>query len=133
MNNDIYAQVGFIMVAGLAAKNAILIVQFCKVRVEGGESVEEAALEGAGIRFRPILMTSLAFIFGVLPLAMASGAGAAGRQSLGTSVEGGMILSTVLGVLVVPVYFVAVEKMSRWRRKDRAPASRPQQDMDHAA
>jgi hydrophobe/amphiphile efflux-1 (HAE1) family protein len=120
LDNDIYAQIGFIMVVGLAAKNAILIVEFARMRLEGGSTIEAAAMEGAKIRFRPIMMTSLAFIFGVLPLMLATGAGSAARHSLGTSVFGGMVVATVLGVLFVPVYFVEVEKFSAWRSRRKA-------------
>ncbi len=126
LDNDIYAQIGFIMVVGLAAKNAILIVEFAKSRLESGASAEDSALEGSSIRFRPILMTSFAFIFGVLPLVVASGAGSAARHSLGTSVFGGMIAATILGVLFVPVYFVAVEMLSQWRGKRGRPVQAPQ-------
>jgi len=119
LNNDIYAQIGFVMVVGLAAKNAVLIVEFSKRRYEGGASIRDAAMEGARIRFRPILMTSFAFILGVVPLVLATGAGAAARHSLGTSVFGGMIVATVLGVLFVPVYFAAVEEFSTWQSKWR--------------
>ena len=121
LNNDVYAQIGFVMVVGLAAKNAILIVEFAKARHESGASIEDAALEGARIRFRPILMTSFAFIFGVLPLVIASGAGSAARHALGTSVFGGMIAATFLGVLFVPVYFVVAEALSEWSRKRKKP------------
>jgi hydrophobe/amphiphile efflux-1 (HAE1) family protein len=130
LDNDIYAQIGFIMVVGLAAKNAILIVEFARMRLQGGGTIKDAAMEGAKIRFRPILMTSFAFIFGVLPLMLATGAGSAARHSLGTSVFGGMVSATVLGVLFVPVYFVAVEKLSERRshRKQAAiPANNPNQ------
>jgi hydrophobe/amphiphile efflux-1 (HAE1) family protein len=125
LDNDIYAQIGFIMVVGLAAKNAILIVEFARIRLQAGAAIEQAALEGAKIRFRPILMTSFAFIFGVLPLVIASGAGSASRHSLGTSVFGGMIAATVLGVLFVPVYFVAVEKFSGRRAKSKSSSQAP--------
>jgi hydrophobe/amphiphile efflux-1 (HAE1) family protein len=128
LDNDIYAQIGFIMVVGLAAKNAILIVEFARLRLQGGASIEQAALEGASIRFRPILMTSFAFIFGVLPLVIATGAGSASRHSLGTSVFGGMIAATVLGVLFVPVYFVAVEEFSEWQDKRRVSRQTPQSE-----
>jgi hydrophobe/amphiphile efflux-1 (HAE1) family protein len=129
LDNDVYAQIGFIMVVGLAAKNAILIVEFARLRLAGGASIEKAALEGASIRFRPILMTSFAFIFGVLPLVIATGAGSASRHSLGTSVFGGMIAATALGVLFVPVYFVAVEQFSEWRskRKGSSGAGQPEE------
>lgn len=124
LDNDIYAQIGFIMIVGLAAKNAILIVEFARMQLRGGKTVEQAALEGARIRLRPILMTSFAFIFGVLPLVLASGAGSAARHSLGTSVFGGMISATILGVLCVPVYFVAVETVSQWRERHKKSSSR---------
>ncbi len=120
LDNDIYAQIGFIMIVGLAAKNAILIVEFARMRLQSGGTIEEAALEGARVRLRPILMTSCAFIFGVLPLVLASGAGSAARHSLGTSVFGGMISATILGILFVPVYFVAIEKLGEWRRTRHA-------------
>ncbi len=126
LDNDVYAQIGFIMVVGLAAKNAILIVEFARLKLAGGASIEKAALDGASIRFRPILMTSFAFIFGVLPLVVAAGAGSAARHSLGTSVFGGMIAATVLGVLFVPVYFVAIEQLSEWREKRKKPAGSQQ-------
>ena len=117
LQNDVYAQIGLVMVVGLAAKNAILIVEFAKVRFEEGNvSLTDAALEGARIRFRPILMTSFAFIFGVLPLMIASGVGSSARHSLGTSVFGGMLLATILGVVFVPVFFVVVERMRAPRR-----------------
>ena len=116
------------MVVGLAAKNAILIVEFARLRLQGGASIEHAALEGASIRFRPILMTSFAFIFGVLPLVVATGAGSASRHSLGTSVFGGMIAATILGVLFVPVYFVTVEKFSEWRAKRGGSSQAPQSE-----
>jgi len=123
LDNDIYAQIGFIMVIGLAAKNAILIVEFAREQRRAGGTIEQAALTGAKIRLRPILMTSCAFIFGVLPLVLASGAGSAARHSLGTSVFGGMIAATLLGVLFVPVYFVAVEKLSERYAKHRSHAA----------
>jgi hydrophobe/amphiphile efflux-1 (HAE1) family protein len=117
LDNNVYAQIGLVMLVGLAAKNAILIVEFAKVRYERGLKLTEAAIEGARIRFRPILMTSFAFIFGVLPLVIAHGAGSAARHSLGTSVFGGMIIATLLGVLFVPVFFVAVETLTERRKR----------------
>lgn len=107
------------MLVGLAGKNAILIVEFAKRLREQGRSVELAALEAARIRLRPILMTAFAFIFGVVPLVIATGAGANARHSLGTTVFGGMILSTVLSLVLVPVLFVVIERM----RQRRARAS----------
>lgn len=105
-------QIGIIMIIGLAAKNAILIVEFAKVRTDAGMDAIEAALEAASMRLRPILMTSFAFIIGCLPLAAAGGAGAAARNSMGTAVVGGMIFATALGIFLVPAFFVVMEKLS---------------------
>ena len=112
LQNSIYMQIGIIMLMGLAAKNAILIVEFAKVRVDSGMDPIEATLEAASLRLRPILMTSLAFIIGCLPLAMASGAGAAARNSMGTAVVGGMLFATTLGVFLIPVFYLLVVKVS---------------------
>lgn len=116
LDNDVYFEIGLVMLIGLAAKNAILIVEFAKTRHEHGLALAEAAIEGARVRFRPILMTSFAFIFGILPLVIAAGAGSAARHSLGTTVFGGMIAATALGVLFVPVFFVVMVKASEWLR-----------------
>ncbi|MBB5336756.1 efflux RND transporter permease subunit [Pectinatus brassicae] len=110
--NSIYMQIGVIMLIGLSAKNAILIVEFAKVRVDTGMSVLKAALEAARLRLRPILMTSLAFIIGCLPLAIATGAGAAARNNMGIAVVGGMFVATLVGVFLIPVMFVVVEKVA---------------------
>ncbi|SDP31763.1 AcrB/AcrD/AcrF family protein [Selenomonas ruminantium] len=106
--NSVYMQIGVIMIMGLAAKNAILIVEFAKARVDAGMEPVKATIEAAGLRLRPILMTSLAFIIGCLPLALASGAGAAARNSMGTAVVGGMFFATCMGVFLIPVLYVIV-------------------------
>ncbi len=111
LSNDIYFQVGLLTTMGLAAKNAILIVEFAKGRLEQGMNLADAAIEAVRLRLRPILMTSLAFIFGVLPLAIASGAGSGAQNALGSSVIGGMIASAVLAVLFVPLFYVLIGKV----------------------
>jgi hydrophobic/amphiphilic exporter-1 (mainly G- bacteria), HAE1 family len=110
--NDIFATIGLVMLIGLSAKNAILIVEFAKLNYDSGQSICESALNAARVRFRPIVMTALAFIVGCLPLAAASGSGAASRQILGTVVVGGMTLSTALGLIFIPVTFAVVEYLS---------------------
>jgi HAE1 family hydrophobic/amphiphilic exporter-1 len=112
LENDIFATIGLVMLIGLSAKNAILIVEFAKLNYESGQSICEAALGAARLRFRPIVMTALAFIFGCLPLWTATGAGAASRRILGTVVVGGMFLSTALGLIFIPVTFSVVEYLS---------------------
>ena len=111
-DNNVYVQIGLIVLVGLAAKNAILIVEFAKAELERGKPLIEAALEGAKLRLRPILMTSLAFIFGCVPLWVATGAGAAARKVMGTTVIAGMLLATIFGIFVVPTLFVVVEKLA---------------------
>ena len=113
LQDSIYAQIGIILVVGLAAKNGILIVEFAKVRVDRGMPPIKAALEAAGLRLRPILMTSFAFIIGCLPLAMASGAGSAARNGLGVCVVGGLLFATFLGIFVIPVLFVITEWVAK--------------------
>jgi len=110
LSNDVYFQIGLLTTLGLTTKNAILIVQFAKAKVEDGMGLAEAALEGTKLRFRPIIMTSLAFGFGVLPLAMSTGAGAGAMNAIGTSVLGGMITGTVLVILFAPIFYVMIEK-----------------------
>ena len=109
LQDSVYMQIGIIMIIGLAAKNAILIVEFAKVRVDRGMRPVKAALESAGLRLRPILMTSLAFIIGCVPLAMATGAGSAARNGMGVAVVGGMLFATAMGIFLIPVFFVIVE------------------------
>ena len=108
--NDVYFKVGLIAIIGLSSKNAILIIEFARKLQDEGMGLWEATLEACRLRFRPILMTSIAFIAGVLPLTLASGAGAKSRLALGTGVMGGMIAATVLAVFLVPVFFVVVRK-----------------------
>ncbi len=109
--NDVYFKVGLVVIIGLAAKNAILIIQFANELLEDGHNLIEATMEACRRRLRPILMTSIAFILGVLPLAISSGAGANGRHAIGTGVMGGMIAATVLAIFLVPVFFVVVRKI----------------------
>jgi multidrug efflux pump len=108
MPNDVYFKVGMIAVVGLSAKNAILIIEFAKDLQLQGKGLMEATLEAVHLRFRPILMTSLAFILGVLPLVVKTGAGSASQRAIGTGVMSGMITATVLAVFFVPIFFVAV-------------------------
>ena len=111
LENDVYFQIGLVMLVGLAAKNAILIVEFAKEQVDKGVDVVQAALHASQLRFRPILMTSLAFILGMLPMVIASGPGSASRQAIGTGVFFGMIFAVTVGILLVPVFFVLIYKM----------------------
>ena len=117
---DIYTQIGIVTLIGLAAKNAILIVEYAKLRHEQGRSATEAAFDAAELRFRPILMTSFAFLLGVLPLLYASGAGAASRRALGTTVFGGMLAATFLAVFLVPVLYVVIQRRAERRRGPEA-------------
>jgi multidrug efflux pump len=126
MPNDVYFKVGLITVIGLAAKNAILIVEFAKDLQAQGKSPLEAALAAAHLRFRPIVMTSLAFILGVLPLVVASGAGAASQRAIGTGVMGGMITATMLGVFFVPVFFVVIRSRFKGSERQRRIAAHEQ-------
>src|SRR5260221_10032631 len=118
LNNNVYAQIGLITLIGLAAKNAILIVEFAKDRVDRGMNIIDATLEAVKLRLRPIVMTSLAFIFGVLPLAFATGAGAEARKTIGWTVFGGMLAATTLAIFVVPVLYVTITKIAYRRKLD---------------
>jgi HAE1 family hydrophobic/amphiphilic exporter-1 len=107
--NNVYTQIGIVLLIGLASKTAILLVEFAKKYHEGGASIHDAALEASRLRFRPILMTALSFVFGTVPLVIATGAGANSRRDLGTAVFGGMLMATIVGVLMIPVFYVAVQ------------------------
>jgi HAE1 family hydrophobic/amphiphilic exporter-1 len=122
--NNIFAQIGLIMLIGLAAKNAILIVEFAKMEFDQGKPLVEAALSAAKLRFRPILMTAFAFILGVVPLLTASGAGAEARKVMGMTVFSGMLVATLLGVLLIPMLYVAIEKVIGAKHAP-APAATP--------
>ena len=111
LSNDIYLQVGLITTIGVSAKNAILIVEFAEERMRDGMNAFEAAIEAAKLRLRPILMTSFAFVFGVFPLAIASGAGAGGQHAIGRAVVGGMLSATILAIFFVPMFFVVVLRL----------------------
>jgi outer membrane protein TolC len=123
-NNDVFCQVGLVLLVGLAAKNSILIVEFAEQLRERGMSIVDAAIESARIRLRPILMTSFAFVLGVLPLALATGAGAASRNSVGTAVAGGMLASTFLSIFFIPVLYVVIRSIAPGRaHRDRGEES----------
>ncbi len=121
-SNDVYCQIGLVMLIGLSAKNSILIVEFAEQLRRKGHTIELAAIEAAELRLRPILMTSFAFILGVLPLVFATGAGALGRRSVGTTIVGGMLLSTVLNLIFIPVLYVILSKLLR---RDKKTVARP--------
>ncbi|HEY6868431.1 MAG TPA: efflux RND transporter permease subunit, partial [Novosphingobium sp.] len=128
LQNDVYLQIGLLTTMGLTAKNAILMIEFAEAEERKGRRVIDAALIAAQIRLRPILMTSAAFIFGVLPLAVATGAGAKSRIAIGTAVIGGTLTATALAVFFIPLFFVVVRRLSRdglraLRSSDYAPSS----------
>jgi multidrug efflux pump len=110
MDNNLFTQIGFVVLVGLACKNAVLIVEFAKQQQEGGMTREEAALQAAKLRLRPIMMTSLAFILGVVPLMLSSGAGAEMRQALGTAVFSGMLGVTLFGIFLTPVFYCLLQR-----------------------
>ena len=124
MEYNVFAQIGLVMLIGLAAKNAILIVEFARTRFEHGESLLDAAQDGAKVRLRPILRTSLAFIFGCIPLWLASGAGHVARRVMGTAVIGGMLAASALAIFLIPAAFYVVEKLAGGGAKARPPEGR---------
>jgi multidrug efflux pump subunit AcrB len=123
LNNNLYAQIGIVLLIGLAAKKAIMLVEFSRVRREEGESITQAALSSARTRFRPVTMTGLCFIIGVLPLVFASGAGASSRISIGVVVFSGMIFDSIVGLFFIPVlYFFFQTLREKWHARHNAPA-----------
>ena len=129
LNNDIYLQVGLITTIGVSAKNAILIVEFAEEKMREGLSAFDAAIEAAKLRLRPILMTSLAFVFGVFPLAIANGAGAGGQNAIGRAVVGGMLSATILAIFFVPMFFVVVMRLfDRSKARKAEGDTRPHDD-----
>jgi HAE1 family hydrophobic/amphiphilic exporter-1 len=127
LENNTYAQIGMVMLIGLAAKNAILIVEYAKSHLNAGTPLIEAALTGAQLRLRPILMTAFAFILGCVPLWISTGSGAQARRTLGTTCIGGMLTATLIEIFLVPVLFVLVERASQWlKRRFKAEAGDPQ-------
>jgi HAE1 family hydrophobic/amphiphilic exporter-1 len=122
LNNNLYVQIGLVLLMALSAKNAILIVEFARELRAAGKEILESAAEAARARFRPIVMTSFAFILGVAPLVLASGAGASARVSIGITVFTGMIASTCLAVLFVPPFFVVVQRFEEWRKARKIPS-----------
>jgi HAE1 family hydrophobic/amphiphilic exporter-1 len=130
VHNDVYFQIGFLTTLGLTTKNAILIIQFAQGRMERGERLIEATLGAVRVRFRPVIMTSLAFFFGVLPLAIATGAGAGAMNAIGTAVTGGMLSATFIDLFYIPLIFVLVSRM--FKVKQAEPALRQQPSVSAA-
>ncbi|HZZ94846.1 MAG TPA: multidrug efflux RND transporter permease subunit [Usitatibacter sp.] len=133
MENDIYFQIGLVVLIGLAAKNAILIVEFAQQGLLSGMSAKDAALQAARLRFRPIVMTSLAFVFGVLPLSVATGAGAAARRSMGTGVVGGMMLATFVATIFIPLFFTVFARRQKMGQAAQEENREPMPPDEHGA
>jgi HAE1 family hydrophobic/amphiphilic exporter-1 len=117
LHNDVYFQIGFLTTLGLSTKNAILIIQFAQYRMEAGQGLVEATLGAVRTRFRPVMMTSLAFFFGVLPLAITSGAGAGAQNAIGIAVVGGMLSATFIDLIFIPLFFVVVSRFFKAEKK----------------
>ena len=132
LTNNVYAQIGLITLIGLAAKNAILIVEYAKVRVDRGEELIKSTLDAVSLRLRPIIMTSLAFILGVLPLVFATGAGAVARQTIGYTVLGGMLAASSIAIFIVPVLYVLITRLSYGKEKLEYLKQHHQQLMEKA-
>jgi HAE1 family hydrophobic/amphiphilic exporter-1 len=125
LHNDVYFQIGFLTTLGLTTKNAILIIQFAKERIERGEGLIEATLGAVKVRFRPVIMTSLAFFFGVLPLALSTGAGAGAMNAIGTAVTGGMLSATFIDLFYIPLLFVVVSRLFKKKELNSIQAQHP--------
>jgi HAE1 family hydrophobic/amphiphilic exporter-1 len=125
IDNNLYVQIGLVLLIALSAKNAILIVEVARELRAEGKAILESAIEAAQARFRPIIMTSFAFILGVLPLVLATGAGANARKSIGITVFTGMLASTCLAVLFVPSFFVVLQRFDEWRKARKRPVAQP--------
>jgi HAE1 family hydrophobic/amphiphilic exporter-1 len=132
-DNNLYTQIGIILLIALGSKNGILIVEYARQQRAEGKPILDAAVEAARLRFRPIVMTSFAFILGVLPLVLATGAGAAARRSIGIAVFGGMIASTCLVVVFVPSFYVIMQRLEERRKRKPAPEAAPPRQPDVAA